>query len=328
MKKIYYHFVCSALFVMLTHTSNAQFGVYDGLPKDSVMLTFTGTDVKIKDTNYFYIGNTANDSLWQIGKTNKSFFAVNGFTNEGIMTDSVNPYPVNANSSFVVTTAKYGQVNLIMTFTHKYETDSGKDGGIVEMSRDSGKTWINVIGDCYSGTTSGLAQGLVAYNFYGFNDTLATGEPAFTGNSNGWITSRLQFWVGLPVKTTGGGPSCVQQNALLRFRFMSDTTADTLAGWIIDDIKFENDDYGSSVAEIGGYESLNVYPVPSHDGWINFPAINKPESYRIEVYDMVGKQLEYMPYNRRVDLSSYPDGLYLYKVTDGTVTYTGRLILE
>jgi hypothetical protein len=57
-----------------------------------------GGDTVIIDTTH---ADSSNTKLWQMGSTHKSYFADTGSA-KGIMTDTLNPYPVNANSWFVL----------------------------------------------------------------------------------------------------------------------------------------------------------------------------------------------------------------------------------
>lgn len=310
-------------FTVLTSNAQTPWPVYDGLGKDSIVLNLSTTDPLISDTNRFYIGNTPGDTLWQIGSTIKPFFS-NSYNGKGIMTSRMIPYPKNTHCSFFVKTAIPGvsQFNFIVTFKHKYQLDSTKAGGFVEFSVDTGQTWHNIIDDCY---TNGDIR---ADSMYQLTDTLWNGEPAFTGTSNGWITSRFQFFVGIPVRTTA--PSyCLVPNPIIRFNLISDTTTNTTNdGWIIDEIKLEQDKYGSSVASLNGWQSLDVHPNPSYNGLVYFPTLAQQEQYKIELYNAIGQQVVSMPYTQQVDLAAYGKGLYLYRVTNGESLFTGRLMLE
>ena len=68
-----------------------------------------------------------------------------------------------------------------LSFANKYLTESGYDGGVVEVSTDGGSTWVDL-----------------APNFTqnGYNGTLSTccsnplpGRQAFTGDSGGYLTT-------------------------------------------------------------------------------------------------------------------------------------------
>lgn len=309
----------SLIVAVCTATTVYAQSVYDGSAGDSLIINFSPANPYISDTNYFYIGHGSQDSLWQIGSTAKPFFS-NGFTGRGMMTDTAQSYPANANCAFYIRTDSIYVFNFIVSFKHKYQTDSGKAGGMVEFSTDSGQTWHNVMEEC-------MQTGQIrTENMYDAGDTLWTGEPAFMGNSAGWQYSRFQFFFGLPIRSTGGH-DCLIPNPMLRFRFVSDTSSATLDGWLIDSIKLEADQY-SSVNDIARSNALEVFPNPSQGGVFNFPALEKRKDYRVEVYDMTGRQLLDIPYTTRLDISGYSKDVYLYRVRSEDVVYTGQLLVQ
>jgi hypothetical protein len=112
-----------------------------------------------------------------------------------------------------------------LSFSHRYNTEDGWDGGVVEITTDNGVIWRD------------LGNDMVANGYPGNLGTNATniisGRKAFSGLQTTFITTTINL------KAYAG------QNAKFRFRFGSDdnTTAPTTpAGWWIDDI------------------DLNVYP--------------------------------------------------------------------
>jgi hypothetical protein len=110
---------------------------------------------------------------------------------------------------------------------------------------------------------------------------------------------------------------------------VSDTTADTLAGWEIDSIKIENDNYGGGgVRELAHPQALKVFPNPSYTGVFYFPELINDNDRRIQVYDAIGRRILEMPYPHKLDMGQYPKGLYFYKVSDGTEYYCGQLQVE
>ena len=100
-------------------------------------------------------------------------------------------------------------------FGHRYNTQAGTDGGIVEITTDNGTTWL----DLSEKMTAGY-----------YNSTLATGSgnplagrKAWSGNSNAFVNSSVNL------------SSFANQSVKLRFRFGSNnTTAGT--GWYVDNI--------------------------------------------------------------------------------------------
>jgi len=245
------------------------------------------------------------------------------------MTDTMHAYPIHANNWFTIKV--HHGFNTIIDFWHKYQTDSSHAGGIVEFSQDHGHTWQNIKGSCNTDSFSSGIGGVRTTNFYTFNDTLLNGEPAFTGINNVIQYSRFQFFDGFPVgpKRTSGGCTFSVDTFYIRFRFISDTATDTMAGWIIDSIKTENDDYGTgAVAEISKQNTLNVFPNPSYDGTFIFPKLENERQYNIEVYNTMGERILKMLYTQSLELGNYPKGMYFYKVTDGNEYYSGQLLNE
>ncbi len=314
-------FFCLFLFLFGSLVTFGQIGkVYESAPFDSTVITFESRP------SSSIIGDTATAPLWQVGHGHKAFFGDDSLT-QTMMTDTLLPYPRNANNFFIVKIKPI--YNVIVDFWHKYQTDTGRDGGIVEFSLDTGLTWQNVKGEC--NIDSGIGwKGVYTENLYTFNDTLQTGEPAFTGTQSSTLLSRVQFFLGWPQKTTQK-PLCNLWSDLiyLRFRFVSDTTVDTLAGWEIDSIKIENDNYGGGgVRELAHQQALKVFPNPSCTGVFYFPSLINEDDRRIQVYDAIGRRILEMQYSHKLDIGQYPKGLYYYKVSDGTEYYCGQLRVE
>jgi len=302
-------------------TSSAQVQVLDGKPMDSTIIRFTSDTI----SNYF--PDTAAVPLWQIGHSHKSFFGIDTIGETTIMTDTLHHYRVKANNWFVIKFPR--SLNTIVDFWHKYQTDSSHAGGIVEFSLDHQVSWMNVMGIC-NRDTNFAGHGVITTSFYGFTDTLRTGEPSFSGKHDSLRYSRFQLFDGFPERTTGG-TYCdfAVDTYFVRFRFVSDTTADTLAGWEIDSVKIEYDNYGSGgVMQVNKRQSLNIYPNPSNNGTFYFPSLNNEQNFSIEVYNTIGGRILRMPYKQSLDIGNYAKGLYFYKVSDGMEYYSGRLLIK
>jgi len=279
-----------------------------------------------------YTADTATVPLWETGFTYKTFFSADSIPSAGIMTDTLHYYPANANHFFQIN-LQMG-LNTIVDFWHRYQTDSPHAGGLVEYSTD-GSTWQNVIGLCSLDTFWGGVSGTFTDGFYTFADTLFNGSPAFMGNSGGTVYSRIQFFQGLPLKTTSASDSSgpcdfIPGDTLyIRFRFISDSTVDSLAGWKIDSMKVEIDHYSDYTGlHDASIPQLKVYPQPSYDGQFHFPYLLGESEYSIEIFTLTGTRVMRMPYTEQLDLSSSPPGVYVYKVSNGYRYYTGRLVRE
>jgi hypothetical protein len=314
MKKFVLHLI------LLVTAFSATGQVIEGLPKDSV--SFSTADTAFQ---HYYYPDTAAVPLWQIGRTTKSFFTADTSGVIAIMTDTLNYYRTNADNYFVLDLPD--SLNTIISFWHHYETDSGRDGGTVEYSIDGGLTWENIVGDCHTEEESPL-YGICTDNFYHADDTLTNGVPAFSGSRHGQF-SRLQFYKAIPVLLAF--PSeCPERVGLLRFRFISDTTSDTLAGWMIDSVKIEYDNYyyGGSVHSVPGDQPFLPFPNPSTDGRFVFPALHNQMNYTIVLRDAFGSIVFTRAYAQQMDFSQLPPGLYFFSVSDSVNTYSGKIVLD
>ena len=130
----------------------------------------------------------------------------------------------NAITDFRISTTvpiNLGPPSSKMTFWHNYNTESGWDGGVVEISTNGGGVWTDL----------GSRMTINGYNNSVGGTNPIAGRPAFSGNSGGWI------------QTTVDLTPYANQNCLFRFRMTSDdNTAAT--GWYVDDINI------SSVAQV------------------------------------------------------------------------------
>lgn len=294
--------------------------IVDGFPRDSTIIRFSTSD------SSYLIPDTARSPLWQIGLTHKTFFTTDTFGTTAMMTDTVHHYPINANNWFIIKVANR-VLNPIVDFWHKYQTDSFHSGGTVEFSLDTGVTWQNVKGPCNVDDRS-FSYGVLTSNFYASNDTLNNGIQAFMGQSSGLQYSRIQFFSAMPAaKTTASGCDLRMSPIIyLRFRFLSDSTIDSLAGWMIDSIKIENDEYRGGITQQYGLETLNIYPNPSSDGTYTLPELEGESKYTIDVYNAMGMKVRTVPYSQKLDLSSFPKGVYFYTIGNGAVYYSGHLL--
>jgi hypothetical protein len=132
----------------------------------------------------------------------------------------------------IAPTQKIG-ANTRLSFWHRFFMEEGFDGGVLEVSVDSGLTWRDV---------------KTAATFFagGYNGTISTeygsaiaGREAWTG---GAPTSRIDTMTRVEVTLGGFVPAGKQSvNALIRWRFAADElAAGALPGdeWWVDDVQF------------------------------------------------------------------------------------------
>lgn len=206
----------------------AQIDPYEGIANvDSCMFYSQNTHMLILDTS--------RNNIWQIGKPHKPFFYQALSLPYAIVTDTVSPYKVSNHSYFdLKIPGRY--MDIIIGFKHKYQTDSGIDGGYIQISEDKGKNWVNIRNyNCLQFNSE---------NLYTTKDSLQGGEPGFSGQSNEWINTRFQIIWMMPVKTDW------IDTVMFRFSFISDSIQTNKDGWLIDDILVSVADLGSGFSEI------------------------------------------------------------------------------
>lgn len=121
-----------------------------------------------------------------------------------------------------------GSSGMRLTFWHYYAFQSGRDGGVLELSLDGGNSWFDVTA---SGSGASFANG-------GYNTTLSTSGPAYTANPlagrrawSGSTSGFTQVSIDLTDSSKYAG-----QTLRLRWRLASDQTFTAGGGWYIDDI--------------------------------------------------------------------------------------------
>ncbi|HAI84701.1 MAG TPA: hypothetical protein DCL43_13635 [Chitinophagaceae bacterium] len=145
-----------------------------------------------------------------------SLFTQNNTTPEEKVLFTLNGFTLNRVSS--------------LSFWHYYITESGYDGGVVELSTDGGSTWF----DAAPYITTNTYNGVIANDATG---STLLGRRAFTGNSGSFVNTivNLRDFTG--------------QSIRFRFRFASDNgTAGE--GWYIDNIRLVSESAVYNKAEL------------------------------------------------------------------------------
>lgn len=109
---------------------------------------------------------------------------------------------------------------LTMSFWHRYSTESGYDGGVVEISLNGGTTWADI------GAANFLQNGYNRTMLVNAAPPLAS-RLAFSGNSSTFIQSIVDLT-----------PYANESNVKIRFRSCSDNSV-TVLGWYVDDIQIK-----------------------------------------------------------------------------------------
>ena len=74
---------------------------------------------------------------------------------------------------------------------------------------------------------------------------------------------------------------------------------------------------------------LNIHPNPAKE-YIIFDVANISSSATVELYDLQGKKVleQELSLDKRVTISSFPKGIYLYRLHDKGTVYSGKITVE
>jgi hypothetical protein len=279
--------------------------------------TFSGIfpldECDFSDTcEYVEIPNPSSN-MWVRGDSQKSILTSTG----GVMiTDSVNSYPNETNASFEVHWPAWNQypLSLIMSFHHSMDSDSLLDGGIIEVSRDYGATWTNVIED-----QSNML--FLSNELYTSSDTLFTGEKGFSGTFVDRYTEIEWVWM-FPIK------EFPTDTMYYRFRFISDTINNQKEGWMISDIAFSYADLGTGLEERVLFD-FSIAPNPSN-GLIEVSSPSEVEKAILRDLNGNTVQVELLGNKKVLNYSGLSKGIYFLQLqtSDDRLSQVKRLIID
>lgn len=261
--------------------------------------------------------DTVLPNIWQVGPPQKSIFD-GAFSGEGVLvTDTIQPYPINDSSSFKVLFPNANVYGVIaVRWAQKLDLEPGVDGGLLEFSIDSGLTWQNPFGNPF------------VYNFYGFEsenmDTLPDGTVLFSGTDTVWRDIWLCF---------EGSWSWDQgeQTTMVRYTLLSDSNDTQQEGWMIDNFKIHKT-WFHTIGEEKQAKYVEVYPNPTSNR-LNIEVQKMNEFHIIRhlvIKDAQGKVVEEYsncPTKFFVDVSDYPSGLYYVTVETNLDTKTVKCLV-
>ena len=241
------------------------------------------------------------ENLWQIGKLQKTSFDHEPAFINVIVTDTVNPYPVNNHSVFTIrNTATMGDIYgcRMLHMQYNIQTDSIRDYGLIEFSPDNGRNWIDILNDT-----------LYSASFVWYSQ-----KPVLTGNTYGW-----KYFDVIMVDNGSVFNINLGDTLLFRFSFISDSIPDSLGGMMYDNICF--DDFVEGISEIH-FKPIKstIYPNPSTN--IFTIEFENPDAgqFGLSVYDihsrLILKNDNIRDNKIEVDARLFKQGTYIYKITN------------
>lgn len=282
----------------------------------------------LTDTINPWVINESNlNNIWQTGPSYKVEFGDAYTIPNVIMTDTINPYPTNNHSSFqfLITQPNLEEdvcISLIqLIFRHKINTDTLRDGGYIDISHDLGETWTNIIDDIIA--TDFFPDGI----FYNNTDSLAGGKHGFSGNvTNEWISSGFIWFV------EDNEQALKNDSIMIRFNFISDSINNNKAGWIIDNIFIEVQDWCSvGIVDVEKKQQTLVYPNPIND----ISILELPESnteYQIRIFNVLGFKVLSCTSKGSIEIrrDNFDPGIYFYEIRNpqNKVYHTGKFVVQ
>ena len=288
----------------------------DQLPVTNLGCAIGGSFAELSpntDPQLFSINVEDTTNCWVYGESSKNFLN-SSLPLEGWVTDSINNYETNLNSEFVVS-VPHNEISYGVTwisFEHKYETDSLKDGGYLLFSCDS-NTW----NDVYSGGWSNPPEIIHTENYH--TSLIQGTTQAFTGSSSDWITSSVSIMWYVPVfheDETRGGNGCDWESMdtiYFKFVFESDSIQNEKGGWMIRNITVGAYGLGGNITD-QSQQLLLINPNPTTSTLqIQLPE-NNVKAIRTRIYDMTGRLVRQETFNPDIDVSELDFGQYVIVV--------------
>lgn len=258
--------------------------------------------------------DTTTNNIWQIGHPGKATFTGAFSAPNAIVTDTIYGYPLGNKSSFTITILNpnwWCGSPSVLSFWHKYDTDTMKDGGYIEVSYDGGNVWYNVIKDTVDPCNWGWVP-FLGCTVYDVNDTLFNGEYGVSGSSNGWQFGAIEWLYMVGVKST------YPDSVMLRFTFISDTLAENKEGWMIDNITLHSD-FPSAFLEMEtvGAEA-RIFPNPVRD--VLTVEFEEAFTGSLILTDLSGRQQLYEGITglrkHTISTQKITSGIYIYTIKD------------
>jgi hypothetical protein len=259
--------------------------------------------INFEDTTYLnrvFIDTISNPNCtWQIGYPAKTVFNFAYSNPNVIVTDTLNSIPPNDTSIFYLYHVR-DQYQPAHDFgiEFKYQLDGDStDKGIIEISPDTGHTWINL-----------LTQDTTFQMHWYYP------KPTLTGSTSGWQS----FGLGMVSWASGYGTFPIYITAdtvLFRFTYISDSISTPHDGWMIDNFLLH--DVYMGIDEIQNDNLISIYPNPTSDELI-IQRTNANDRETVQILNPMGQQL-YENKNfegKTINTRQLSNGIYLLKYSN------------
>jgi hypothetical protein len=246
-------------------------------------------------------------NIWQVGPPQKTVFKSAYSLPNVIVTDTINPYPINDTSVFTIINVASGhgfETPHTVTLEGQYyvNSDTLTDYGKIEFSPDKGGKWIDLLRDTILMDT--LSPWYWYWDEFGFD------KPTLTGNSNGW----KYFYINLAVLGHFFGVHD-GDTILYRFSFISDSIQTNKDGLMFDNLNFV--DYSEGIEKFQNNNLVSIFPNPVSEQ-LGIHIFNREKVSVIQIIDMKG-QIIYNNQNfqgETIETKQYRNGVYILKYSN------------
>ncbi len=253
---------------------------------------------------YFDSVNNPNN-IWQIGIPGKTLFNDAHSPVHVIITDPVNPYPLNDTSSFIITHERwFGPTAWFnIEFYYKMDSDTLTDFGQIELSIDNGLIWYNLL----------TQDSLLGVDWF-------DPKPVLTGSILTWT----HVYASLSDLANSIGYS---DTVLFKFTFISDSIQTNKEGWMIDDFNFS--DIVEGLDETYFHNPISIYPNPT-SSFIKIDKRNYGDNETAIITDLSGRVLMRLKRYKgdEIDVKSFIPGVYFVKYIDAEGMSSMKLVVS
>ena len=243
---------------------------------------------------------------WQIGWPNKTIFVKDPFFKKVLCTDTLNT--VNSGDSFsviaVFKTFGVGRMDcgFQMGFDYKLDADSG-DWAKVELSADSGKTWVDLM-------VNDTLYDIVWQNEKPVLNGLISELTPFRADLSKWAYG--ENFQKYPVKLKSA------YTVFYRFTFIAGSSTRPRDGWLIDNLEFVN--CYSDINSISNTPSLfSLYPNPASES-LSIHSTKDASIQQWQIYNLYGELVSEGDgaMAQTIDVNALSNGLYIARIlSDG-----------
>lgn len=260
--------------------------------------------------------------IWQVAFPTKAVINQAFQDQFAVITDSVNHYPSNDSSSFIISLIDEGGFgDNVYGFPHTayisgyywVNSDSLQDYGKIELKMPRMDFWIDLFADSI-------------YSYYEFIKYPAEDmitwypmKPVLSGNTNGWNYFKLNL-----IPLSQHYEVLTGDTLQFRFSFHSDSIPDTLDGLAFDELVFC--DYVESLEEYAFVQST-VFPNPTSSELNIVFQQEALEKFDYVIENSLGEILLFGPLiDNKIDVSTLKTGVYFLRTTNGKKLSINRFV--